>query len=66
MDNQEPEGKAVRHPVLIVDVVGMQQYEDDSILVVLRDQQGVQVSLKLEDSAAYTLISRLKEVLRNA
>jgi len=66
MARLENEGKTLKYPKLIIDVVGASRLGDDAILVVFTAENGAQVSLKIQDSAAHTLVEKVSEALRSA
>ncbi len=66
MPTQEIEGTSIAYTTLLEEVISVIPHADNSLLMVLLDQEGCRVTLEIERSAAGSLAESLLEALQAA
>ena len=66
MPTQVIEGTSIAYTTPVEDIVSVIPHSDDSLLMVLLDQEGCRVTLEIELSAADSLAESLLEALQDA
>ena len=66
MSNQENGDLSLGHFTLLVDVISVSRQKVDTLLVVFRDEKGVNVTIELLDSAARKLKEQISVGLPSA
>ena len=66
MPTQEIDGTSIAYMTPLEEVISVILHADDSLLMVLLDQEGCRVTLEIERSAAASLAESLLEALQGA